>query len=730
MNKLKYLIFIISGFISTNVLAGKDPITIGTVTKTGSIENTEIGSSSVAIYNFPVTNNTGFNIPVHFCASGDNAYRITGASEIPDHENCFKQQVSANTTKTVSTHLVFEPTTIGNKKTTIILRYGSDAFNITCPSALNPCTISADGIAPADPSTKEVVGSVLQGGIPHHIHSIDTKLKFEFLNQNSINDATIISRSVSVTYSGSGTDPDITLSGCTGIISKNNSRCLLTTTLTHPNDRAAQTATIIAELTYKFAGGENKTVSLPHTAKVVTSAPTTGRRFTFENQCSYDVDIGIFGGAIDSRPCKTQSDCPANTTCNTSQGGGKGRCNWNQPTTVSGNPTLPAKNGNTVSTAEVYFPQEGNTIIPPPGGVPSAPQSWSGNIFAHTNCSGPGGCTAPCNSENNNGPCDVGGGLIEPFTRLEVTLSPIGNKSSDEPADNYNLSMINGFNVPISMGPDGQITTATQDAVLFCNTTGGKDKIIPTNPTPNNSGLPSLGGCDWNFTPPLPPNTSNGVTSAAFVWVAINGSTTNCSSCASGESCGYRKVTKTINGAATNTLEKACGKFLGYFSGDTVCDLVANDKENELYTAFNCGVKVPSLNTIPGLENATVTNIYRCDPVTSSPALDSCYKKYPTNGDLCCGCFDWGDSFNITRGNNPIIPLQTCSSTGLPEWTSTVKPTIDWLKMACPTSYVYPFDDATSGFGCSNTIKTVDNGNVTFGENTMNYKVVFCPENA
>jgi hypothetical protein len=42
------------------------------------------------------------------------------------------------------------------------------------------------------------------------------------------------------------------------------------------------------------------------------------------------------------------------------------------------------------------------------------------------------------------------------------------------------------------------------------------------------------------------------------------------------------------------------------------------------------------------------------------------------------------------------------------------------LKEACPTSYIYPFDDASSTFTCLNEE----------GNNTVNYLITYCPENA
>ena len=47
-------------------------------------------------------------------------------------------------------------------------------------------------------------------------------------------------------------------------------------------------------------------------------------------------------------------------------------------------------------------------------------------------------------------------------------------------------------------------------------------------------------------------------------------------------------------------------------------------------------------------------------------------------------------------------------------------PTLTWLKKACPTAYTYPFDDMSSTFICKN---------IKNGKNTVNYEIVFCPDN-
>ena len=53
-----------------------------------------------------------------------------------------------------------------------------------------------------------------------------------------------------------------------------------------------------------------------------------------------------------------------------------------------------------------------------------------------------------------------------------------------------------------------------------------------------------------------------------------------------------------------------------------------------------------------------------------------------------------------------------------PAWNDRVKPTLWWLKKACPSAYTYPFDDMSSTFTCKNMQNNV---------NSVNYQISFCP---
>ncbi len=67
----------------------------------------------------------------------------------------------------------------------------------------------------------------------------------------------------------------------------------------------------------------------------------------------------------------------------------------------------------------------------------------------------------------------------------------------------------------------------------------------------------------------------------------------------------------------------------------------------------------------------------------------------------------------------PFPDTESCKNKN-PTWADRVKPTLSWLKRACPTAYTYPYDDMTSTFTCKNVVDNV---------NSVNYMVTFCPQN-
>ncbi|XP_031103343.1 thaumatin-like protein [Ipomoea triloba] len=83
--------------------------------------------------------------------------------------------------------------------------------------------------------------------------------------------------------------------------------------------------------------------------------------------------------------------------------------------------------------------------------VLDVPEKWSGRIWARQNC---------CFDENGKGSCDTGDcegqlhckgrGGVPPATVVEMTLG-----TSSSPLHFYDVSLVDGFNLPVSMKPVG-----------------------------------------------------------------------------------------------------------------------------------------------------------------------------------------------------------------------------------------------------------------------------------
>lgn len=92
--------------------------------------------------------------------------------------------------------------------------------------------------------------------------------------------------------------------------------------------------------------------------------------------------------------------------------------------------------------------------------------------------------------------------------------------------------------------------------------------------------------------------------------------------------------------------------------------------------------------------------------------VDTCYKDGAVSG--CCGCVNW-DEEGLPVPKAPIT--EKCKNKNA-NWVNTIKPTLSWLKKACPSAYVYPYDDKSSTYTCN-----AMSGN----QNTVSYTITFCP---
>ncbi|MCW5590257.1 MAG: hypothetical protein KIT27_11425 [Legionellales bacterium] len=446
----------------------------------------------------------------------------------------------------------------------------------------------------------------------------------------------------------------------------------------------AGVAPTLAHLNYTFSfdyGARNtQFTSNSFTLSFATGAAVAlnARTFTFNNKCTYPVNFGIASSAVesitaaiagDSYSCAANSDCYPGSKC-IAISPTVNHCFWENPAPTGNNYTLAANTGTTTVTFPVY--DNGIAV------------QWSGGIAARTHCVN-GVCeTADCGASTpgTNSGCELGKGFQQPVTAAEFTLLGESNSQStvsgNVAQDTYDVTIINGFNVPVKMAPTDTTLWGGASAPYTCG-----------NPGDNTAQSP-LGACNWTFTPP----------SNDYVWVRYDAGAANClpgGGCAAGgEECG---LSYNPAGASGAKFAKKCGIPLGYWTADSVCAL----DENNATAPFNCTTVV---------QNGLKANVlYGC---SSGELKNSCYSNGAVN--TCCGCVNWNTVAGITVPAAPITNQCLAQNT---VWQTLSQPKIEFLKKACPTAYTYPYDDASSTFSCAklNSSKV----------NVVNYTITFCP---
>lgn len=444
-----------------------------------------------------------------------------------------------------------------------------------------------------------------------------------------------------------------------------SSTCPLGVGILHHGDSCTYTGTltptspttsynVTSELTYP-----SPPAGSPTTATRSTTAQAAGagsRTFTFTNQCNFNVWFSFVGGAITNSPaCTSSAQCPSGTTCNISAQ----LCFWNNYGPASPN-TFKLLPG--VGPVSVIIPEAPTNLLAP--GV-----LWSGVVSASLNCNGSSNCLqADCSRAGGSASCAPGIGFGQPATQAEFTL--LTNAQ-----DSYDVEVINGFHIPIKMAPNGGRTIAN----YFCGT--------PGNETISNG----FGACNWDTAVPPTPKSS-------YYWVTSGGLTCPSHTCPAGQVCGL-----------DIGINQVCGDFLGYWSANNACAVNAT-KAQPLFGCSNYLTSPPYPAT-----TFEYSQLYGCKtPDASQPLLNSCYSTGVPATDQCCGCANWQNIPGVT------LPASTnvCPNTGNIDWIPLVQNTLQWIKLACPNYYTYPYDDASASFGCDSTTAA--------GLNLTNYDITFC----
>lgn len=288
--------------------------------------------------------------------------------------------------------------------------------------------------------------------------------------------------------------------------------------------------------------------------------------------------------------------------------------------------------------------------------------AWTGVIAGRTNCTSAGCETADCGTGTNS--CTEGRGFLQPATQVEFALQ---NQSHDF----YDVESINGMNIPMMVSPN--IPTQMLKKVNNPFTCGSPGAVAPVT---------QLGRCTWNMYPPR----------VEYQWVAKGGSQcTSNSNCTAPNLCGL-----SFDAQRSPQLLKTCGKLLGYWTANQICGVDPN-----YGYPFNCSrpLYLPQ-------STLKMSSLYACAPI------NSCYLNGASSN--CCGCANWSQ-LGVDIPGPPYVPICVDSNS---IWTSFVRPGLLWLKYACPTMYVYPYDDKSATFTCQ-VIKN--------DLNLVDYTVTYCP---
>jgi len=194
------------------------------------------------------------------------------------------------------------------------------------------------------------------------------------------------------------------------------------------------------------------------------------RTLTFINMCPFPVWIGINGGRAGPLGQCNQEMCPSGQACDTKTN----KCFWSLPEPMKGSFKL-----------EESGMDGDQSIFSIPTSQAVSNVLFQGTFYGSLGCKSKDDCMSePCgincmSPQCIGAPCGPGVGPVGPFTRVEQFISLDGN------GDNYNLSVINGFNIAISLVPE-------------VNAKPGKNPYICAS-LGTTTNKPPLSGCDWKF---------------------------------------------------------------------------------------------------------------------------------------------------------------------------------------------------------------------------------------
>lgn len=443
---------------------------------------------------------------------------------------------------------------------------------------------------------------------------------------------------------------------------------------------AGKTCTIKGVFSSAEPGGfSEEAVLVPQTGPAVEKSVSTStivyseggqRQLTLVNKCGFDVWFSMSGNEVPNSTCKSEEDCNKNfpgSSCNIASG----TCFWSNY-----GPNVKEKGFKLNKSVGARSDSATLTVQDPPG---NADAIWDGAISASTGCQGSSCKTAACNNEGGTTACAPGVSFQGPATVVNM-------KFMRNTEDTYSIQVINGFHIPIQIKPNGRIANTYK-----CGISG----------SPKAEGAPNtMGACLWKNA--VVPQTGQ------YYWVSGNTPCTN-NACSDNKLCGLN-----------SNMDQVCGDFLGYWTPHKACSSGDKDTLAKADKYFHCNT---SIAITP--ENKTTVEyrqLYSC--ASDQSLLGSCYEDATAN-DTCCGCVNWQ---KLAAPDNVMVPGTTklcknpnpepeADSSKKTAWGQVSLPTLRWMKKACPSYAVYPFDTESTTYHCANN---------TSGLNTVDYTITFC----
>lgn len=376
----------------------------------------------------------------------------------------------------------------------------------------------------------------------------------------------------------------------------------------------------------------------------------------------------------------------------------------------------------------------------------TVPDNWSGRFWGRTGCNFDPS-TSVCDPQNvtvNNNQyvidncCDTGGCMngsnfaldcaqtgLPPATLAEFTLA-----SASGGQDNYDVSLVDGGNVPVEIIPNSSdYDCSTNGNCIFTGNLPGTNS--PTCATDSDC-YPLFGfGYKWKCDPTLnecvnpffcgsPGCTATGGCAPVGLvqsdlptsaWAGSNFAVTQ-SACPSS--------------LVLNNDQNQGTSYVGCFAPQKFCrQTCSQDGDCGPPYTFNCGASGyceqsqadpvilgaacdASVAATATTAATTMGDLWACTNANAG----SCFTTDTTDPN-CCGCPPWAPGFTSST------VLGACVAGNNTAWQTNAEPDQAIFNSASPTAYAFPYDDAIKLFACQAPSSGV-----------VNYTVTFCPNDS